>query len=212
MVLRARHRDASRQTQSTSSERRRSEPGYTGARCERYTIRSRPEDPSDHDLRLAAHHPPRRHGRVLRGGGAARPAGAARQGAAGRRHRAARGGVHRELRGAPVRSRQCDADGARAAPLSARDRARAPLRALPGGLEGGDGHPRNLFAAGGAVEPGRGVHRHDGVRDAVWRPAGDGGGGAPRGVRSNAAHRIGRCLHDQVRRERSQATGASPTG
>ena len=44
------HRDASRQTRSASSERRRSEPGYTGACCERYTIRSRPEDPSDHDL------------------------------------------------------------------------------------------------------------------------------------------------------------------
>ena len=134
----------------------------------------------------AAQDHPRRHGRVLRLGRAARRPGAARQAGRGRRRRAARRGHGGELRGARLRRALGDA-GLPGAPAVPGAGLRAhPLRRLPGREPPDPRDLPRLHRPGRAALARRGLSRRHGAearhplrdrdraRDQARDPRGDG--------------------------------------
>ena len=160
------------------------------------------------------HHPARGPRRVLRGGGAARPAGAARQAGDRRRQRSdpAGRGLGGQLRGARVRRalRDAAADGLPAVPPG---RVPAGGRAqVPGGQPRGDGDPPPVHAPGAADLHRRGVPRRDGVAGAVRRRRDDRPDDQGAEPRRGGADGLGRAWRPPSSWRRSGPTCASRTG
>ena len=144
---------------------------------------------------------PRRHGRLLRFGRAARPAGAQGEAGRGRLDGAAVGGLRGVVRGAALRDPLGDGGGHRAAPVSAGDLRAARLHALQGGVAAGAGDlppphraRRAAVARRGLPRRHRGAHRPpDRDRDGARHPARD--------PRRDRPHRLGRRRAEQVPRQ-----------